>query len=48
VVVVEADVRDLVLAEDPHEPARDRRLARGRVADDAEDDRSWHAALQLS
>ena len=40
VVVVEADVRHLVLAEDAHEPARDRGLAGGGVADDAEDDRA--------
>ena len=39
VVVVGRDVRDLVLAEDPNQPARQRRLARRGVADDAEQDR---------
>ena len=42
VVVVAGDVRDLGLAEDPHQAARQRRLARGRVADDSEQDRPWH------
>jgi hypothetical protein len=35
VVVVGGDVRDVLVAQQPHEPARDRRLAGGRVADDA-------------
>src|SRR3954452_11796541 len=42
VVVVEGDVRHLLLAENPHESARDGRLARRRVADDAQDDGAWH------
>ena len=42
VVVVGAEVGDLVLAEDAHEPARDRRLPRPRVADDAEHHRARH------
>src|SRR6202022_2601992 len=37
VVVVRADVGDVVLAEHTHEPTGDGRLARRRVADDAED-----------
>src|SRR4051794_16182305 len=45
VVVVDADVRDVVLAQHPDEPACQGRLARGRVADDAERDRARaHAA----
>src|SRR4051794_27478136 len=42
VVVVEGDVRHLLLAENPHESARDGRLARRRVPDDAQDDGAWH------
>ena len=45
VVVVGGDVRDVLVAEQPHEPARDRRLAGGRVADDAEDDGTGHGSL---
>ena len=45
VVVVDADVRDVVLAEHAHEPAREGRLAGRRVADDAEDDRPAHGRL---
>ena len=37
VVIVGADVGDVVLAQDPHQTARDRGLAGGGVADDAED-----------
>ena len=44
VVVVDADVRDVVLAEHAHEPAREGGLARRRVADDAEDDRPCQSA----
>ena len=44
VVVVDADVRDVLLAEHADEPAREGRLAGRRVADDAEDDRASHAA----
>ena len=40
VVVVGADVRDVVLAEHAHEAAREGRLAGRRVADDAEDHRA--------
>ena len=47
VVVVDADVRDVLLAEHAHEAAREGRLARRRVADDAEDDRPCHG-LPLS
>src|ERR1700739_4617507 len=42
VVVVGADVRDLLLAERPHQTTRDCGLARRRVADDAEDDWARH------
>src|SRR5262249_43693094 len=44
VVVVGADVGDVVLAEHADEAAREGRLARRRVADDAEDDRARHYA----
>ena len=39
VVVVGTDVRDVILAQSPDQAARDRRLAGGRIAHDAEDDR---------
>jgi hypothetical protein len=42
VVVIGADVGDVVLAQDADEAAADRRLAAGRVADDAEDHRPRH------
>ena len=42
VVVVCAEVRDLVVTEHPDEPARDRRLPGSRVTDDAEHDRPRH------
>ena len=42
VIVVAVDVRDPRLAEDAHEPARQRRLAGGGVAADSEKDRPWH------
>jgi len=48
VVVVGPDVGHLLLAEDVDEPARDRRLPRRRVADDAKDDRSWHCYAPLA
>ncbi len=42
VVVIAVDVGDLRLAEDPHQPARQRRLAGGAVAADSKEDRPWH------
>ena len=48
VVVVGADVRDVLLAEHAHEAAGEGRLARRRVADDAEDDRPCHGASLLA
>ena len=42
VVVVGAEVRHLVLAEHPDEPARDRGLSRPGIADDAEHHRARH------
>ena len=42
VVVVGAEVGDLVLAEHPHEPAGDRGLSGPGVADDAEHHRARH------
>ena len=42
VVVVRAEVRDHVGAEDAHQAARDRGLPRAGVADDAEHDRPRH------
>ena len=42
VVVVGAEVRDLVLAEHAHEPAGDRGLSGPGVADDAEHHRARH------
>ena len=42
VVVVGAEVRHLVVAEDTHEPARDRGLPGPGVTDDAEHDRPRH------
>src|SRR5205814_1584146 len=44
VVVVDADVRHVVLAEHADEPAGEGRLAGRRVADDAEGDRARHYA----
>ena len=44
VVVVGAEVRDLVLAEHADEPTRDRRLPGPGVADDAEHDGTRHLA----
>jgi hypothetical protein len=40
VVVVGADVSDMILAESSYQPAGDRRLAGSGVADDAENDRA--------
>ena len=48
VVVVGADVRDGVLAEQAHEPLAQRRLARRRVTHDSKHDRSCHAAVAPS
>ena len=42
VVVIAVDVGDLRLAEDPHQPARQRRLAGGGVAADSEEDGPGH------
>jgi hypothetical protein len=44
VVVVGADVGHVLLAQDAHQAAADRRLAARRVADDTEDDRARHHA----
>ena len=46
VVVVAVDVGDLRLAEDPHQPARQRRLAGGGVAADSKEDRPGHGCLR--
>src|SRR5581483_1364344 len=48
VVVVAGYVRHLRLAEDPHEPPRQRGLAGGGVAGDAEEDRTGHVELKVS
>src|SRR5918996_3333769 len=48
VVVVGADVRDLVLAEDADEAAGEGRLARRRVADDAEYGGPGHRSRSLA
>jgi hypothetical protein len=46
VVVVRGDVGHVLVAQQPHQPARDRRLAGGGVPDDPEDDRAWHVLLR--
>ena len=48
VVVIGADVGDVLLAQHPHQAAADRGLAAGRVADDAEDDRPRHHAMSCA
>jgi hypothetical protein len=45
VVVVGADVGDVVLAQHAHQAAADRRLAARRIADDPEDDRAGHHTM---
>jgi hypothetical protein len=47
VIVVGGDVRDLLLPENPDEPARQRRLAGAGISDDAEQDWSRHQALTV-
>ena len=46
VVVVGGDVGHVLVAQQPHQPAGDRRLAGGGVPDDPEDDRAWHLLLR--
>ena len=46
VVVVGGDVGDVLVAQQPHQPAGDRRLAGGGVPDDPEDDRARHLLLR--
>src|ERR1039458_983561 len=48
VVVVGRDMRDLRLPEDPDQPARQRGLSGGRVADDAKQDRTGHQTSPVS